>query len=152
MVRSGRIAVVVAAALLAVPLAHAAKPADVISKRQANFKAIGRAFKATRDELQKDAPAIAVLRANADALDKAARQIPRHFPRGTGPEAGVKTAALPAIWAAGSTFNSTAASFQKLSGDLRAATASGDMARIKAATGALGGGCKSCHDNFKAKD
>ncbi len=137
-------------AMLAMPVAHAAKPDQIIAKRQANFKQIGRSFKAMRDELQKEAPATAVLRTNAQTIDQAARQIARLFPRNTGPETGIKMEALAAIWAPGSTFSAEAASFTKLTASLRAAAASGDMARIKAATGALGGGCKSCHDKFKA--
>jgi len=31
------------------------------------------------------------------------------------------------------------------------ATASGDMSAARAAVGALGKGCKACHDNFRDK-
>jgi cytochrome c556 len=35
---------------------------------------------------------------------------------------------------------------------LDAAAATGDLGQIKPAVGALGGTCRGCHENFRAKD
>lgn len=130
----------------------AASPQQTISERQANFKVIGKSFKAMLDEGRKPAPSIAVYRANADALAKAATKVSNHFPKGTGPEAGVKTAALPAIWQKNAEFKGAAAKLVAASGKLNAAAKSGNIDATKAAVMGVGPTCKGCHDPFKAKD
>ncbi|MFM5905988.1 MAG: c-type cytochrome [Novosphingobium sp.] len=130
----------------------AASPSQTISERQANFKVIGKSFKAMLDETRKPAPSIAVFRANSDALAKASVKIAGHFPKGTGPEAGVKTAALPAIWQKPGEFKASAAKLVDASKKLSAAAKSGNLDATKAALMGIGPNCKGCHDPFKAKD
>lgn len=130
----------------------AASPQQTISDRQANFKVIGKSFKGMLDEGRKPAPNIAVYRVNADALAKAAAKISGHFPKHTGPEAGVKTAALPAIWQKNPEFKTSAAKLVDASKKLSAAAKSGNLDATKAAVMGLGPTCKGCHDQFKAKD
>ena len=139
-------------ALFAVALTGAATAAGVISARQGNYKQIGKANKAINDELRKPAPAIAVIQANAVILDTLAPRIPSWFPKGTGPEAGVKTAALPAIWQRNPEFQAAARNFAIAAHNFRAAAASGDMNRVRAALPAVGTSCRSCHETFRAKD
>ena len=142
----------VAASLGLGAVTMAASPQQTISERQANFKVIGKSFKAMLDEGRKPAPSIAVYRANADALAKASTKIAGHFPKGTGPEAGVKTAALPAIWQKNAEFKGAAAKLVEASKKLNAAAKSGNLDATKAAVMGLGPNCKGCHDPFKAKD
>jgi cytochrome c556 len=130
----------------------AAAPAKVIGERQANFKTIGKSFKGMLDETRKPAPDINVYRVNADALAKASTKIAGHFPKGSGPEAGVKTAALPAIWQKSADFKAAAAKLVQASAKLNAAAKSGNLDATKAALMAVGPTCKGCHDPFKAKD
>ena len=130
-------------------LAWAATPAQTIAARQANFKGIGKAFKAIRDELAKTNPSQTVLHGNAITLAQNAARVKGFFPRGTGPEAGVKTAALPVIWTRNADFQATA---NQLVASANALQAANNPAAVKAAVGRLGGSCKSCHDVFKAKD
>ncbi len=130
----------------------AASPQQTISDRQTNFKVIGKSFKAMLDEGRKPAPSIAIYRVNADALAKAATKIAGHFPKGTGPEAGVKTAALPSIWQKSGDFKVGAAKLVDASKKLNAAAKSGNLDATKAAVMGLGPTCKGCHDQFKAKD
>lgn len=130
----------------------AASPQQTIQARQANFKVIGKSFKAMLDEGRKPAPDINVYRTNSDALAKAATKVAGHFPKGTGPEAGVKTAALPSIWAKNAEFKAASAKLVAASAKLNAAAKSGNVDATKAALMAVGPTCKGCHDPFKAKD
>lgn len=140
-----------AAALLALP-SVAATPGATIKARQDNFKAMGRAMKSIGDELKKDAPAFGVIRREAAALEKAGSRVGRFFPKGTGPEAGVKTDALPAIWAKPGEFTAAATGLNRATKALRAAAAGSDAAKVRAAMGATFGACKACHEKFRLDD
>jgi cytochrome c556 len=72
--------------------------AQAVKDRQANFKQLGGAFKALNDQLKSDKPDMAVIKASALKMKALAAQEPTWFPAGSGPEAGVKTAAKPQIW------------------------------------------------------
>jgi cytochrome c556 len=139
-------------ALCLIALTGAATPAGVIAARQESYKQIGKANKAINDELRKGAPSMPVIQASATVLDTLAPRIPGWFPRGTGPEAGVKTAALPAIWQQNAQFLTAARNFAGAAHNLRAAATGGDVNRVRAATVALGQTCRTCHETFRAKD
>lgn len=140
-----------AAALLALPTV-AATPSATIKARQDNFKAMGRSMKLIGDELKKDAPAFATIRREAAALEKAGARVGRFFPKGTGPEAGVKTEALPVIWAKPREFSAAAAGLNRATKGLRTAAAGTDPGKIRAAMGATGAACKACHEQFRLDD
>jgi len=130
----------------------AASASDTIAARHANFKVMGKAMKATGEELRNPTPSVDVIRANAAALATAAAKVKGFFPRGSGPESGAKTEALAAIWQKPTEFGAAA---DKLTGAVQAysrAAASGDIGQIKASLGAVGGACKSCHESFREKD
>lgn len=132
--------------------AIAAKPADTIAARQANFKLIGKSFKAIMDQMKAPAADMALVQSSADALAKAATKVHSGFPKGSGPESGVKTHALPAIWAKPADFKAAADKLVQGSKAMQAAAKSGDMNNVKAAFPGVGGACKGCHDQFKGKD
>lgn len=135
---------------LAVPaLVQAAERSPVFKLRHANFENMGRAMKGTFDEFKRPAPNPAVFRAKADALAAAAVKVKGHFPKGTGPEAGVKTEALPAIWERPADFSAAADRLVGATKGLQAAAITGDLTRIQPAAMAVGGACKSCHDTFR---
>jgi cytochrome c556 len=142
---------VIAGALVFAPAVALANAAEAIGARQENFKAIGRANKAIQDELKRPRPSVDVIRTNAAALERASQQIPRFFPAGSGPEAGVKTEALPTIWSNPKGFAQAAERNLAAARALSAAAGSGDMARIRSTAGALGPTCKGCHDEFRGK-
>lgn len=126
--------------------------AKAVVARHQNFKQLGGAFKAIADELKKDAPDKAAIGANAKKMNALAAQEASWFPKGTGPEAGVKTGAKPEIWSDPKGF---AAAVQKLEGEtakLQQVSASGDVAAIKAQVQATGGACKGCHDKFRVPE
>jgi cytochrome c556 len=130
----------------------AATPADLIKVRQQNYKQIGRSTKAIFDELKGSQPNVASVQANARIVAALAHQLPTWFPQGTGPEAGVKTAALPAVWQQKAEFAKDASNFEMAARQLSAVSAKGSVADIQAAAGVMGGTCKACHQTFRAKD
>ena len=132
--------------------AIAATPADIVTARQANYKQIGKASKAIADQLRSPESSIATIQANAQILDSLAPKLPGWFPKGSGPESGVKTAALPAIWEKKADFRKAAATFAAAARTLRTAAARGDLAQVKTAFPAVGSSCKGCHESFKAKN
>lgn len=144
-----RIAIIgtVALPLTAVVALAATNPAFKL--RHDNFEAMGKVMKSTFDEFKKPAPDVRLLQANAKALAARAVKVKGHFPKGTGPEAGVKTEALPAIWQRPADFNAAADRLVGAAKGFQVATATGDLAKIQAAAGAVGGACKGCHDNFR---
>jgi cytochrome c556 len=134
---------------LVLPAVAFAAPADVIKQREDNFTAMGKAMKATMDEFKLPSPDVAVIKAQAAAMAGPASKVAGMFPKGTGPEAGVKTDALPIIWQKPADFK---AANDKMLGAVKgfqAAAATNDLAKMQAAAGALGGTCKGCHDTFR---
>ena len=125
---------------------------DVIAARQQNFKSIGKANKAISDELKNGQPSLVVIQSNAKTLKALSGQLPQWFPAGSGPEAGAKTKALPAIWTQKADFAKAAANFAAAAQALDTAAASGDSARVMAASASLGSACKGCHDTFRSKE
>jgi len=151
MQRSNWVRLALAGGLIIGTCASAA-PADVVKARQNNFKAIGKATKTVFDELKNPTPSAAVIQPAAKQLAALAPQLPRWFPVGTAQGMGVKTGALPAIWAKPAEFKTAAGNFATAAAALDAAAKSGDMARVGAAARALGGTCKGCHDSFRGKE
>ena len=133
-------------------VAVAASPADTIAARQANFKVMGKSFKAIMDQMKAPTADFAVIKSSADNLAKAASKVHGFFPKGTGPEAGVKTHALPAIWAKPADFKLALGKLADGAKGLQKAAKTNDIAAVKAAFPAAGGACKGCHDQFKARD
>lgn len=139
----------VGAATVAAATAWAATPAETVVARQNNFKQMARASKAIADEFRKPAADIAVIRGSAQTLAGFAPQIHRWFPRGTGPEAGAKTGALPVIWQRNAQFGNAANQLVNATRNFQRVAASGDVGQIRAAFPAVGAACKGCHETFK---
>lgn len=129
----------------------AATPAETITARQNNFKAIARANKAIQDELRKDAPDIALITTSATVIDRLSRGVRQWFPNGTGPQSGIKTEASPAIWLRRREFEVSAANSARAAAGLKNAANARNLAQIRTAAAALGGTCKGCHDTFREK-
>ena len=144
--------ILVGGAVVVATCAIAAKPADTIAARQANYKQIGKAMKGIGDELKKPEPSVPVIQASAKTIVGMAPHVLKWFPKGSGPESGIKTSALPVVWEKWPEFKVAAVKMLSASKALNAAAATGDLAKIKPAVGALGGTCKGCHDTFKSKD
>lgn len=122
---------------------------ESLSARQVHFKEQGAAFKAITDELRKAAPDKASVAANAAKLKALAADLPTWFPKGSGPETGLTTAARPEIWTDADGFAAAANGFQAEAAKLDALSTGGDMEAIKAQARATAGACKGCHDKYR---
>jgi cytochrome c556 len=129
----------------------AADMASVIHDRQGHYKQIGKAAKGIYDTLNSPSPDVAAIQADAKIIDQLAPQIPTWFPAGSGPEAGVKTAAKAEIWAKPADFKAAAEGLAAEAHKFDQVAAGGDLTAIRAEYGALGKACKTCHDQFRAK-
>lgn len=133
-------------------VALAATPQQTIESRQTNFKAMGSAFKGINDELKKDTPDMALIQANARKMKDLAAQLPNWFPKGSGPETGAKTGALPVIWTDGAGFAKARNGLGTEVDKLAQAAGSGDLTALRAQVRATGAACKSCHQTFREPD
>lgn len=131
--------------------AMAATAAETIAARQAGFKQIGASMKGLNDELKAGSPDKAKLAALAKTMNTQAKLVPRWFPKGSGPEAGVKTKAKPQIWAESAKFATLTKNLQTETAKLQTVAASGDLDALRAQIRATGGTCKACHDPYRAE-
>jgi len=134
----------------AAPLAAAV--ADQIKARQANFKQLGRDYKALGDEIKRGSPNPGIVKARAAAVAAAASRIPRWFPPGSGPEAGVKTAAKAEIWRRVPDFKAKAAGLRAEAGKMARLAGGGDRDAMAAQLKAVGARCKACHTDYREED
>ena len=77
---------------------------------------------------------------------------PCWFPKGSGPESGVKTDAKAEVWNDAAGFAAAANRFQGEAAKLQEIAAGGDIAAIKAQVRATGGACKNCHDKYRVPE
>jgi cytochrome c556 len=126
-------------------------PKDQIEARQAGFKKIGGTFKALNDQLHSPAPDKAQIAALANQLKGLTPAISTWFPAGTGPEAGVKTAAKAEIWQKNDVFKADAKALQAETDKLASVAAAGDLAAIGAQVHEVGAKCGACHTEFRQK-
>jgi cytochrome c556 len=141
------------AALAADPMPSAtpATPAgQALMARQAHFREQAAGFKAINDELKKDAPDKAVILANAAKIKGTAAALPTWFPKGSGPETGLKTAAKAEIWTDAEGFDTAAAQLQAETAKLEQLAMAGDLDAIKAQDRAVGAACGACHSKYRA--
>lgn len=132
--------------------ASAASPAaQTIGARQANFKKMGAAMKALKDELAGSADKAKLSGAARTVASMARAQQPL-FPAGTGPTSGVKTDALPAIWAQRPVFDAASAKLVAEADKLVELAGSGNTGAVLAQFKAVGGSCAACHRQFRADE
>lgn len=144
-----------AAAVAAVAVTAAAQsptPADLISARQSRYKQMGAAMKGIYNELHASAPSVDAIRQGSHVIVTFAPQLLRWFPHGTGPEAGVRTRALPQIWSDNQNFRRAGATLLVAARALDAAARRGDMEAIRAAVPQVAHACGNCHDSFRAPE
>lgn len=131
--------------------AYAASPAATaaVNARKANFKEIGGAFKSINDELKSGAPDLNTVRPLArDLAARSASQL-KNFPKGSGPESGLKTRAMAEVWKDWAGFSKLQNDMVRAANTLNASAIKGDVTGMTAARTVLGGTCKSCHDRFR---
>jgi len=122
----------------------ALRASDPAHDRHERMEAVGGAFKAIRAMATKEAAfdAAAVKKNAATILEnlKAAHEL---FPAGTG---GGESRAKPEVWTDRAGFDKAMKDGQEAAAALAAI---GDEGAFQAATRALGGTCKGCHDKYR---
>ena len=145
-----------AALLLPVGFAAADDPgvADIIKTRQHKLKDIvGKDAKEISDQLKSGSLDKAVIQSDASEIDKTLKDLPTWFPKGSGPEAGIKTAAKPEIWEHPDEFHKAYEDAQAAADNFAkvAETSGGDMSAVGPAFMTLGKACGGCHKPFRVK-
>jgi len=126
--------------------------ATVIEARKEAMKAKGGAMRVLTPLARGDSPwnQDAALAARA-TLRRVGDGTAALFPRGTGPESGVATAALPAVWDQWSNFEAATRGFTDAARVVEEAAKAGDLERFKGGFGALARSCGTCHETFRAR-
>jgi cytochrome c556 len=127
-------------------------PVDAIKARQSNFKDIGGAFKAIRDQLRLSTPNLAAIKESAQQIKNLAADQSHWFPKGTGAEAGVKTAAKPEIWSDAAGFSEALNKFGAEAPKLLSFAEASDIDSLKKQVVVVGRACKGCHDTYRLPD
>lgn len=143
-----RNALVLGFTLFATPLLAA--PQDAVTARTAGYRALGAAYKAVNDQLRSGSPQMPAIQAAAGRIQAAAKAQYGWFPQGSGPAAGVKTAAKAEIWSQPAQFKAAQDNFTAQAAVFAKAAASGNAAAITAQSKQLGAACSSCHRAFRS--
>lgn len=137
---------------VAVAQSPARTPAQLIQNRQAGYKQIVAAFRAVQVQARGSNPDLAVIRSNSAIIARLAPSVSGWFPRGTGPEAGVRTRAKAEIWALPREFRAAAVNLVVAARRLQSVSRGTDIAAIQAAARSLGESCSACHDRFRVPE
>lgn len=135
-----------------IAVGQALTPAAAVQARQGQFREIGTAFKAINDELKKPAPGKFAMGSSARQIATDLQQVGRLFPPGSGPSSGIKTKALPAIWAKQADFAKLNSAAITEANKLVVAMKGTDMAAIGMQAKVLGKTCQGCHQQFRAEN
>jgi cytochrome c556 len=149
---SRTIGVVLAAAMMAVAggsMAAGESPAEIIKARQEKFKDLGKQAKALVGQLKSGALDKAAAPDEAKKIAEYAHELPTWFPKGTGPDSGVKTLAKSEIWTQPDDFKAAADKLQTEADKLVQVAATGDIAAVGAQFQATGKACQGCHKPFR---
>jgi cytochrome c556 len=150
------IAILAAGAALAISGGYLAaadpSPAEIIKARQEKLKDLGEQMKTIGGQAKSGTLDRAIMGEAAKKAAAYAKDLPNWFPKGTGPEAGVKTAAKPEIWAQPADFQAAAEKLPPEAEKLVEVVANGDTPTIFAQLQATGKTCQGCHKQFRVKD
>jgi cytochrome c556 len=109
------------------------------------------AFKAVNDGLRGSTPQTVLIQMSARQIRNAATQQYSWFPSGSGPQAGIKTAAKPEIWRQGARFKQLQDNFAAQATAFQQVAGGGNAAAMRSAARSLGATCKACHDQFRTE-
>lgn len=131
--------------------ALAQSPAASIEQRQAAMKLNGASMKTIVPIARGDAPWNAAAAIPAlEALLSSGRATAAMFPQGSGPESGLRTRALGAIWQRWAEFEAVGKAQADAAEAMLVAARANDEAAFKRAFPALGRPCATCHEAFRA--
>jgi cytochrome c556 len=132
-----------------------AGPAETaqIKPRQDKLRDMGGALKAINDEIKKGRlDWDNTILPNVQTIKERSGYLLKWFPKGSGPESGVKTYALPAIWQKNDDFTKLGQALQAETLKLDQVAATKNTDGLKAQVLAAGKACKACHDNYRSPD
>ena len=132
-----------------------AGPAETaqIKPRQDKLRDMGGALKAITDEIKKGRlDWDNTILPNVQTIKERSGYLLKWFPKGSGPESGVKTYALPAIWQKNDDFMKLGKAAQDEALKLDQIAASKNADALKAQVITVGKACKACHDNYRSPD
>lgn len=139
-----------AAATLSVPaMAQFAKPEDAIKYRQSSLFVMQQNFARVAAMAAGRVPFDAKVAAESSEVAAYMSKLP-WAAFGDGTDKGAPTKAKAEIWTDKAKFNEYAEKMQGDMNKLNAAAKTGNLDSIKAAVGAVGGSCKTCHDAFRS--
>lgn len=118
-------------------------------ERHENFEMIGDAFKTVNNELKDTAPDVAQLRIASSTIASLAPKLETWFPKGSGPQDGIRTDARQEIWSKPAEFKHDAERLIAASTTFDAAAKAGDVPGMRNAAKEVGGACKGCHERFR---
>lgn len=155
MLRVSRVGILAAAIGVGTLIAGSAMAQDAenaIKYRKGIMRAQGAHIGAISAILKGEAGDASHIAGHAAALASLSTTLPDIFADGTGPESGIETRALVAIWDDSAKFAEVVAATESEAAKLAEVAAGGDLAAIGAQVGALGkNGCGACHQAFRAK-
>ena len=135
-----------AAALVATLSMAAATETKMIQQRQESMEEIGKAMQALGAMVKKQAPFDAeVVKSNAETIADHLKKAADLFPEGSG-AGDVETWAKAEIWSNRENFDKGMESARSAAVAMQSVT---DEAAFGPSLGALGNGCKSCHDTYR---
>ena len=139
---------------LCMSVVEAASPESALIKsRQDKLRDMGGALKAIDDELKKGSPDWDnVILPNVDTLQGRSGYLLTWFPKGSGPESGVKTYALPGIWQKADDFTKLGKAMQVEVAKLKPVAATRNAGALKGESFTVGKTCKACHDSYRSPD
>jgi cytochrome c556 len=126
---------------------------ELIKSRQDKLRDMGGALKGIDDELKKRNPDWdAIILPNADTLQSRSNFLLNWFPKGTGPESGAKTYALPALWQKPDDFTRLGKALMAETAKLKQVADTKNADALKAEVVVIGKNCKACHDSYRSPD
>ena len=132
-----------------------AGPAETaqIKPRQDKLRDMGGALKAINDEIKKGRlDWDNIILPNVQTVKDRSGYLLKWFPKGSGPESGVKTYALPALWQKNDDFVKLGKAMQAEALKLDEVAATKNTDAFKAQVLVIGKACKACHDNYRSPD
>jgi cytochrome c556 len=126
-----------------------AAPADQVRIRVASYKALGAAFKAVNDAVRAGDARSPQFQNAVTRIQASARQQYTLFPRGSGPQPGVKTSARAEIWSQAPRFRAAQDAFARQANAFSRAAGTGNVDLIRTEARKLGATCKGCHDSYR---
>ncbi len=149
---SGLVIVVSSIVMAGAASAQQKGPAEVIKARQDQMKALGGDFKIINDALKTDSPNISAIGAAAKHIAETIKGLNALYPAGTGPDAGLKTRAMPEIWLQNAAFKTAGEASEAEAVKFAVTAAVGNVETVKTGFKALTDSCVACHTKFRAPE